>query len=331
MLDTLPNWQGFSGFKMKYERVTIGITSYNAKDTILDAIKSAQQQDWPNKEILILDDFSTDGSDFIIANYIRGFNDIKLVRQPENRGVAAARNRIITEATGEFIAFFDDDDKSLSDRLRVQINRIKSAEKVYPKSLIVSHTARIQQYPDGKERIETTIGNQNGAVGKAISERILFGKVSSEVIGSCATCSQIARKSVYLELCGFDESLRRSEDTDLMIRLGLAGGVVVGVPEPKVIQRMTYGNEKTLIREHEAQTALLTKYRSFLTEAGWYTFMLQWNNSRLYLARKEWFNFVFTMGKLLLKYPNKFFYKVLWSLPARKSRDSRNKFLRQIQ
>ena len=63
-----------------------------------------------NKEILIIDDASTDKSVSVIQNTIHDIPYARLIVHEENRGTGAARNSIIDNAAGEFIAFFDDDD-----------------------------------------------------------------------------------------------------------------------------------------------------------------------------------------------------------------------------
>ena len=313
------------------ELVTIGITSFNAIGTISKAIESAFSQNWENKEILIVDDASSDGSVEHIKNIIKGLSNVRLIVLNNNLGVANARNIIIQNANGSFICFFDDDDISNTERVQIQYNRICEAEQKFNSYLIICHTSRIQQFPNGGVHYESTIGMSNGVRGHKISDRILFGKVDNEIVGSCATCSQMARKSTYLELRGFDPNLRRSEDTDLIVRLGLMNGIVVGISKPLVIQQMTLGNEKTLLKEHEAMKDLLIKHEKYLKEKGWFEFILIWHDARLSWARKEYKQFLFFFMKLLYKYPYKLFQKVLWSIPASKSRATRNKFLKEIK
>ena len=90
--------------------ITIGITCYNARDHINRAISSAFAQDWPNFEILIVDDCSSDDSPALIRDLIAGHNHARLIVHEKNTGAAAARETIIENATGAFIVFFDSDD-----------------------------------------------------------------------------------------------------------------------------------------------------------------------------------------------------------------------------
>lgn len=97
---------------MDYD-VTIAIPVYNAEKYLSETMLSALAQDYASVEYLILDDCGTDGSMDIIrqlqCNHDRG-KDIRIVRQPKNMGIGAARNRILDEAHGEFLYFLDADD-----------------------------------------------------------------------------------------------------------------------------------------------------------------------------------------------------------------------------
>ncbi len=106
--------------------ITIGITAYNAGDSIECAARSALAQDWKNTEIVIVDDCSADSTFAKISALAEKHPAIRVFRNEENRGVAASRNKIIAEAGGDFIAFFDDDDESVPQRLSVQYEAIRA-------------------------------------------------------------------------------------------------------------------------------------------------------------------------------------------------------------
>ena len=93
--------------------VTIGIPLYNSCDYILQTMQSVLEQTYPNIEVLVVDDCSNDGSMDIIRelqkNHPMG-ERIRVLSQVTNRGVSAARNRIIDEASGEYLYFLDSDD-----------------------------------------------------------------------------------------------------------------------------------------------------------------------------------------------------------------------------
>lgn len=303
--------------------ITIAISCYNSQDTVARAVQSALAQDWPNKEIIIVDDCSADSSVTVVEQEITEYRIARLIRHEQNQGIGGTRNTLIDNANGSFIAFFDDDDVSAPDRVRRQYERITAYEKKYDAELVICHTARMQTYPNGFERYEPTMGTDESAIaphGKAVADRILTGRLSPGVIGSNANCARMARTEMFRRMGGYDASLRRAEDTDFDIRLALAGGHFAGIAEPLVFQTMTMGSEKTLEAEYEAQKALLVKHKDYLEPAGWYDFCQKWLEIRRDHLKGRHLGLLQPLLLLLLKHPVKLFFKLYWSIPAHKTR-----------
>ena len=99
---------------MKNYAVTIGIPVYNVEKYIRLTMDSALAQTFNDIEFLVIDDCGTDSSIDIVREYQqthpRG-NDIRIIRQPGNRGIGNARNRIIDETRSPYLFFLDADDK----------------------------------------------------------------------------------------------------------------------------------------------------------------------------------------------------------------------------
>ena len=89
--------------------VSVIIAAYNAAAFIADTCRSAMRQTYPAIEIIVVDDGSTDGTSGVVESLAASDARIRLIRQ-QNLGVAAARNRAIAAASGEFIAPLDADD-----------------------------------------------------------------------------------------------------------------------------------------------------------------------------------------------------------------------------
>ena len=112
--------------------------------------------------------------------------------------------------------------------------------------------------------------------GEDVALRILIGKYLKNAFGSCPTCSQMARLSTYKAMDGFDEELRRGEDTDLNIRLASKGAHFVGIKNPLVEQTMTKTSEKSLKDEYYYWRIIYAKHREIINKEGSYTFCLSW-------------------------------------------------------
>jgi len=265
---------------MDHPLVTIGLTAFNAEDTVERAVTSAIAQTWRPIEVIAADDCSTDATPDLLRRLAERHPELRVITNTENIGVGANRNRIIDEAQGEYVAFFDDDDVSVPDRIARQIDRIRTYERWFADGApVICHSARRVIYPGGTERVERTMGEREGKSapsGLAVAHRILLGTPVKDAYGACPTCSQMARLSTYRSIGGFDPLLRRSEDTDFNIRLAAAGGHFVGISDPLVIQRMTRTPDKSLRDEHEHMMRLLAKHRPIIEEVGQLDFCMRW-------------------------------------------------------
>ncbi|OOO29386.1 glycosyltransferase [Rhizobium sophoriradicis] len=260
--------------------ITIGITSFNAEGHIARAISSAIAQSWEPLEIVVVDDRSSDRTFELVEQIVKSHPQVRVFRQSQNSGVAAARNRIMEEARGDFLAFFDDDDVSDPDRVATQYRRIIDYEGQLPeRAPVVCHTARRQITRNGSERIERTMGcsqKKEAPSGPAVAARLLWGEPVEDGYGAVATCSQMARTSTYKMLGGFDPVFRRSEDMEFCVRLARAGGHFVGIAEPLVTQTLTYGSEKSLDKELYYKLQVIDKHRSAFKSKEHYGFSREW-------------------------------------------------------
>jgi glycosyltransferase involved in cell wall biosynthesis len=272
--------------------VTIGITAFNAAHSVRCAVDAALAQTWRPIEVLIVDDCSTDDTPDVLADLIHRHPDIKVFRNNKNSGVAASRNRILDEAQGSFVAFFDDDDYSLPERVEIQVNRIISYERDFAGGApVICHTARRLRFPDGSTRIERTMGQREARrapAGLAVAQRILLGTPLADGYGACPTCCQMARLHVYRALGGFDPRLRRGSDTEFNIRLAKAGGHFVGIAQPLVMQTMTETPDKTLAEQYRNMLFLIEKHRDVTDKLGQYAFCRRWIAAKqLWLERRR--------------------------------------------
>ena len=108
--------------------VSVVIPAYNAGRWLAETIGSVLGQSLGDFELLVVDDASTDDTAAVAV----GIADsrLRLIRQPQNMGVAAARNAGIEAARGEFIAFLDADDIALPQRLEKQVAFLRAHPEV---------------------------------------------------------------------------------------------------------------------------------------------------------------------------------------------------------
>jgi len=186
--------------------VSVTVPTYNRWPLVAESIDSVLAQDYPNFEIIVVDDGSTDGTgEHIAATY---GDRIEYIWQ-ENQGAAAARNQGIRAARGEYIAFLDSDDTWLPGKLSSQVDALQAhpeAGFVYCKCLCATE--------DGTPTRRVHGGTAHGVSGDNFDAMLLHGPVLMPAL--------MVRASVFDELGLLDPTLRWAYDTEFLHRLGLA-------------------------------------------------------------------------------------------------------------
>jgi GT2 family glycosyltransferase len=155
--------------------------------------------------------------------------------------------------------------------------------------------------------------------GDDVARLILLGKPAAGSRGVCPTSSLMARRSVYDLVGGFDERLRRHEDTDFNLRLALRGAHFAGISKALVRQTMTFTHDKALSAERQSALQFIEKHRDVLQEWSWYDFSRLWCEMKF--ARFEGGTRVALpiLIRLFATSPTKTVRKIVWSLPNQKS------------
>lgn len=184
--------------------VSVIIPTYKRYNTLSRAIKSVVYQTYKNIEILIVDD--NDPNDSYSQGLKKmvfelGIPNLKLVTQEKHINGAAARNAGIKNAKGEFIAFLDDDDLWLPEKIEKEVEFIKqlpnevgavSNRKVFCNNGKISHISEVWNADE----------NQN------------FKVISKQM--NIQTCTLLIKRQ-YLDVTGyFDPNLRRHQEVQLM-------------------------------------------------------------------------------------------------------------------
>ncbi|WP_071191346.1 glycosyltransferase [Trichormus sp. NMC-1] len=115
-------------------KVSILIPCYNAEQWIAQAIESCLNQSYPHKEVIVVDDGSTDGS----LEKIKSFGNSIHWETGENRGGNVARNRLLELSTGEWLQYLDADDYLLPTKIEQQVkflDQVPSIDIIYSPSI----------------------------------------------------------------------------------------------------------------------------------------------------------------------------------------------------
>jgi glycosyltransferase involved in cell wall biosynthesis len=210
-------------------KVSAVIPTYNRRTQVLGAIASVLQQTVPVDEIVVVDDGSTDGTaESIVSRYGAG---VTVVRQ-ENAGVSAARNRGIRAAQGEWIAFLDSDDLWMPTKIERQLEALQKfeseAELCFADCVLMGLSPAGNQ-PDGSpdaspDPAVTVFGWTGFAPARQMGLLEKPTQWMLEAREPFCIQSVVARRSLLVELGGFDETLLLGEDSDLFFRLSFKTG-----------------------------------------------------------------------------------------------------------
>lgn len=180
-------------------RISVVIPTYNFGPYLPTAIESVRRQGWPELEIIVVDDGSTDETPQVMKELVG--DDLRYIRQ-ENAGAASARNRGINESSGEWVAFLDADDTWMADKLASQMRELKKQPEAG-----FSYTDVSLLFKDGRES-----DWECRTSGKPLLVKLLAGNL-------LATPTIMVRRQCFQEVGLFDEELRTGEDWDMWLRL----------------------------------------------------------------------------------------------------------------
>ena len=227
--------------------VSVIIPTRDRSDFLPIAIESVRSQTFQDLEIIIVDDASRDDTARVVAS-IRDPR-IRYVRHDARKHVSEARNTGIREASGDFVAFLDDDDTWLPTKLERQLGAFASDGEGLG-----------AVYTDF-----TRIDRETGRVlGDVRADRSLSAPEQLRARNFIGTASSVmVRRACFAEVGLFDPAIEFGEDYDMWIRLA-ENYRLAGVPEPLV---RAFVHRSALSRERSARlrglTRLLQKHATF--------------------------------------------------------------------
>jgi glycosyltransferase involved in cell wall biosynthesis len=224
--------------------VSIILPTYNRSELIKRSIDSVLTQKYGNFELIVIDDGSTDNTEEIL----KSFNDerIRILKNKENKGAAAARNMGISISIGTYIAFQDSDDEWLPQKLNRQVEVLSRLEP--NGGIVYSDMLRINKGSIDYWSSPDIISNN----------MINLATLDYQTFGIGIGSALISRKC--FETNGlFDEHLNRLIDLDLFIRLS-KNYVFCHIKEPLVKYYATEGISTDLNALCAARVYLMKKY-----------------------------------------------------------------------
>ena len=205
--------------------VSVIIPTFNREKFISECVQSVLAQTLPAREIIIVDDGSTDATYNILRDL--GFNSLSTKKTvlryffQQNRGVSSARNLGIKEARSEYIALLDSDDLWLKSKLDRQVsafqNDTQSSRLCHTDEIWIRNGVRVNQHKKHKKH---------------------GGNVFQSCLKLCciSPSSAMMHRSVFEDFGFFDEDLPACEDYDFWLRYSAKEDVNF-IDEPLIIKK----------------------------------------------------------------------------------------------
>lgn len=195
--------------------ISVVIPTRNRRERLREAITSVQAQNWPTLEIIVVDEASIDGTDAMLAEMANIDPRLRVLRNPTPLGGSGARNVGWQVATGEYVAFLDDDDIWLPGKLLHQHALLAANPRAAAVScsFILSMPGR----PDVIKRLHAPLDEHE--------------LLRANHLGGASVC--LVRRQSLTHIGGFDPALRSGQDWDLWLKLHAVGEILV-CPEPLV-------------------------------------------------------------------------------------------------
>lgn len=214
-------------------KVSILIPCYSAEQWIGQAVESALNQTYPNKEVIVVDDGSTDGS----LEVIKSFGDRIRWETGPNRGGNVARNQLLELSTGEWLQYLDADDYLLPDKIEKQskfLSEVPQADIIYSPSIF--------EYCEGDNPCQEML-----TIPEPHDPWILLTRWYLPQTGS-----PLWRKQAIVDVGGWKVAQPCCQENELYLRLLIAGKHFEYFNEPGSVYRQW--SESTTCKKDKSET-----------------------------------------------------------------------------
>lgn len=188
--------------------VSVVIPTYKRPDFLVRSIESVLNQTYPNVEAIVVDDNNPDTQARTrtedIMKQFRDNSRVTYIKHEKNKNGSTARNTGARASNGEFVAFLDDDDEYTPNRIESMLKRFAQLPSDYG----VCYSRYVSRMPDGKE-LKSKENREGDCFLLALMKDLVFGSGSNNLV----------KRSAYEAIGGYDESFKRNQDHEFMIRL----------------------------------------------------------------------------------------------------------------
>lgn len=189
--------------------VSVIIPTYKRPDTLDRAIKSVLNQTYPLVEVVVVDDNNPDTegrrlTEAKMAEFVDN-SRVKYIKHEYNKNGSAARNTGARAASGDYVAFLDDDDEYLPKKIETQLNALEGRDEEWACCYSRYGTKKAGE----KKHIESNEHREGHLYLEALMREFHIASGSNLLV----------RKSAFSDIDGFDESFIRNQDIEFLTRL----------------------------------------------------------------------------------------------------------------
>jgi glycosyltransferase involved in cell wall biosynthesis len=227
--------------------VSILIPCYNSAAWLAETLESALAQTWPNTEIIVVDDGSTDDSLGIARSFEA--QGVTVIAQ-ENQGACAARNRALREAQGEYIQFLDADDLMTRYKIERQMKRLATEP---PGSVALAPWGAFRQDPE-----EATF--EKRPVERDFETPVDWLLMHGRGRGGTRYHAWLTPREIVEEVGPWNEALRINQDGEYFARVLLNSEKIAFCPEARVYYRTGVSESVSSRQTEDALASLLHSF-----------------------------------------------------------------------
>jgi GalNAc5-diNAcBac-PP-undecaprenol beta-1,3-glucosyltransferase len=257
--------------------VSVVIPTHNRAQLLARALRSVLAQTYGRLEIIVVDDASQDNTKDVVAQ----FGDLRIlyIHHETNKGGSATRNTGIRAATGDFVAFLDDDDEWESEKTEEQLKLFDQYDVVMCTSNLKSHSL-----------------HKLAKVGEISLDDIRMSRFTAGGTGILILRSKIIKEML------FDETLPRGQDWDLFLRL--AERYKIGYLNKPLVRydegshtRISNRIKNISVEELEKRSIVLEKHKELFGRRWYRRHMAGWLLYGIKYRDAKWRHLAYTVRK----------------------------------
>lgn len=262
--------------------VSVVIPTYRRLELVQRAVQSALSQTLSAVEVIVV----IDGPDEAVRSRLVEIGDtrLKIIELPTNQGSRAARNAGIAAAQSQWVAFLDDDDEWMPQKLELQLEAVRKSQYALP----IASCYLLARSPKGDE----IWPRRRLTASEPLSEYLFVRNTLFQGEGLIQTSTILTSKEL-LQKVPFNNSLKRHDDWDWLLRaIAFPGVGIEFVPEPLSIWYRGE-NRQRVSRSSDWQYSFqwIQSKRSLVTPRAYSSFILAEVSARAALAR-DWTAFL---------------------------------------